>query len=108
MIMVQKSDLDPKLNLEGLKRGDRVEMEIDSVTPMGLTVDPKTLKLNGVRDLTEPRAPLVKPPKVKNAANMPLPALKNMIQQPMPNPMPPISGPAVPPPAPIAPTPIGR
>ena len=28
MLMVNKHDLDPKLNIMGLKRGDKVELEI--------------------------------------------------------------------------------
>ena len=62
---------------------------------MGFTLDPKTLKLNEVRDASEVREPLVKAPKPKNTANMPLPALKSMIQKPMPVPMaPPVASPA--------------
>lgn len=98
MIMVNKHDLDPKLNLEGgLKRGDKVEIEIADVSPMGIVLDPKTLKLHAIRDLHEQREPLVKPTKSK--ATMPLPDLKNMIQAPpaaapvappMAHPMPPV------------------
>jgi hypothetical protein len=102
MLMVNKHDLDPKLNIMGLKRGDKVELEIADVSPMGFTLDPKTLKLNEVRDLNEVREPLVKASKPKNTANMPLPALKNMIQKPMPAPMAP---PAVAP-APVMPPPM--
>lgn len=97
MIMVNKHDLDPKMNLMGLKRGDKIEIEIADVTPMGLTLDPRTIKLDEVRDPNEPREPIVKPPKPKNAATMPLPALKSMVQHPMPLPPPP------PAPAPLAP-----
>jgi hypothetical protein len=98
MLMINKHDLDPKLNLLGLKRGDKVELEIAEVSPMGFTLDPKTLKLNEVRDINEDREPLVKPPKVKTMANMPLPALKTMIQNPMPAPVMPSALPSVLPP----------
>jgi len=84
MLMINKHDLDPKLNHMGLKRGDRVEIEIADVSPMGFTLDPKTIKLSAVRDLEEVREPLVKQPKPKTAANMPLPDLKTMIQPPAP------------------------
>ena len=98
MLMVNKHDLDPKINIMGLKRGDKVEIEIADVTPMGLTLDPKTIKLNEMRDPSETREPLVKQPKPKTMANMPLPALKTMIQKPMPAPVtpPPIQAPNVP------------
>lgn len=82
MLMINKHDLDPKLNHMGLKRGDRVEIEIADVSPMGFTLDPKTIKLSAVRDLEEVREPLVKQPKPKTMANMPLPDLKTMIQPP--------------------------
>lgn len=102
MLMVNKHDLDPKMNLMGLKRGDKIEIEIADVSPMGLTLDPRTIKLDEVRDVNEPREPIVKPPKAKNMANMPLPALKSMVQNPMPAPMaPPVnpsSTPVTPPP----------
>lgn len=98
MLMIPKHDLDPKINLDGgLKRGDKVELEIADVTPMGITLDSRTLKLHSVRDLNEQREPLVKPPKGKNTANMPLPDLKNMIQNPAP-----VGPPALPPPPPAA------
>jgi hypothetical protein len=96
MILVHKHDLDPKLNLEGgLKRGDKVEIEIADVSPMGIVLDPKTLKLHAIRDLHEQREPLVKPSKSK--ATMPLPDLKNMIQ-----PTPPAAAPVAPPMPPAA------
>jgi hypothetical protein len=98
MLMVNKHDLDPKLNIMGLKRGDKVELEIADVSPMGFTLDPKTLKLHEVRDLNEIREPLMKAPKAKTAATMPLPALKNMIQNPAP-----VVPPVVPPMAPLPP-----
>lgn len=88
MLMVNKHDLDPKLNLMGLKRGDKVEVEIADVSPMGFTLDPKTIKLNEMRDPDELREPLMKVPKPKTAASMPLPDLKTMIQQPAPVPAP--------------------
>ena len=88
MLMVNKHDLDPKLNHMGLKRGDKVEIEIADVTPMGFTLDPRTIKLDEMRDPNELREPLMKQPKAKNTANMPLPALKNMIQNPVPAPAP--------------------
>jgi hypothetical protein len=98
MIMVNKHDLDPKLNLEGgLKRGDKVELEIADVSPMGITLDPKTLKLHSVRDINEAREPIVKPTKSKSAATMPLPDLKSMLQKPMPAPA---AAPVIPPPMP--------
>jgi len=98
MIMVNKHDLDPKLNLEGgLKRGDKVELEIADVSPMGITLDPKTLKLHSVRDINEPREPIVKPVKSKSTATMPLPDLKSMLQKPLP-----ASAPIMPP-APVPP-----
>lgn len=104
MIMVNKHDLDSKLNLMGLKRGDKIEIEIADVTPMGLTLDPRTIKLDEVRDLNEPREPIVKVSKPKNMANMPLPALKTMVQHPTPAPMaPPMAAPA---PAPVMPPPM--
>lgn len=102
MLMVNKHDLDPKLNLEGLKRGDKVEIEIADVSPMGITLDPRTIKLDQMRDPMEERAPLVKPSKSKSAAHMPLPDLKSMIQKPPMAPPMPMSHPApmpVPPPA---------
>lgn len=83
MLMVNKHDLDPKLNLMGLKRGDKIEIEIADVTPMGITLDPRTIKLDQVRDIMEEREPLVKPPKPKSMSAMPLPELKNMIQMPV-------------------------
>jgi len=90
MLMVNKHDLDPKINLMGLKRGDKIELEVADVTPMGFTLDPKTVKLTAVRDEAEQREPLVKPSKPK-LGTMPLPALKSMIQHPMPAPvMPPM------------------
>jgi hypothetical protein len=88
MLMVNKHDLDPKLNLMGLKRGDKVEIEIADVSPMGFTLDPKTIKLDEMRDPNEIREPLMKTPKPKTAANMPLPDLKSMLQQPSPVPAP--------------------
>lgn len=101
MLMVNKHDLDPKLNLMGLKRGDKIEIEIADVSPMGITLDPHTIKLDMVRDPNEPREPIVKPSKPKTMANMPLPALKTMVQHPMPAPMaPPMAPPA---PAPVMP-----
>ena len=95
MLMVNKHELDPKLNIMGLKRGDKVEIEIADVSPMGITLDTKTIKLDEMRDPNEPREPLVKQPKIKSAANIPLPDLKQMIQNPapmpvMPPPMPPV------------------
>lgn len=87
MILVHKHDLDPKLNLEGLKRGDKIEIEIADVSPMGLVLDSKTLKLHELRDVKEPRAPIIKPAKEKTMASMPLPALKDMIQKPIPAPV---------------------
>ena len=98
MLMVNKHDLDPKLNHMGLKRGDKVEIEIADVTPMGFTLDPRTIKLDEMRDPNELREPLVKQPKQKTMANMPLPALKNMIQKPISAPVtpPPIQAPNVP------------
>lgn len=101
MLMVNKHDLDSKLNLEGLKRGDKVEIEIADVSPMGITLDPRTIKLDQMRDPMEERAPLVKPSKAKTMANMPLPALKSMIQNPAPM-APPAAHPA-PMPAPMPP-----
>ena len=89
MLMVNKHDLDPKMNHMGLKRGDKVEIEIADVTPMGFTLDPRTIKLDEMRDPNEPRESLVKQSKPKNAATMPLPALKTAIQPPMPAAMPP-------------------
>jgi len=88
MLMVNKHDLDPKLNLMGLKRGDKVEVEIADVSPMGFTLDPKTIKLDEMRDPDEIREPLMKATKPKTAASMPLPDLKSMIQQPSPVPAP--------------------
>lgn len=88
MLMVNKHDLDPKLNLMGLKRGDKIEIEVADVTPMGLTLDPRTIKLDEVRDVNEAREPIMKQPKPKNMATMPLPALKDMVQHPMPMPAP--------------------
>ena len=104
MLMIPKHDLDPKLNLEGgLKRGDKVELEIADVTPMGITLDSRTLKLHSVRDIHEQREPIVKPSKAKNTAHMPLPDLKSMIQNPAPA-APPAMPPAVhPAPAPLPP-----
>jgi hypothetical protein len=95
MILVHKHDLDPKLNLEGLKRGDKVELEIADVSPMGIVLDSKSLKLHSLRDLNEPREPIVKPSKEKSTATMPLPALKNMIQTP------PAAAPVTPPAPPV-------
>jgi hypothetical protein len=97
MILVHKHDLDPKLNLEGLKRGDKVEIEIADVSPMGIVLDSKTLKLHALRDISEPREPIIKPSKEKTTANMPLPALKTMIQKPIPAP---VAAPVMPPPMP--------
>jgi hypothetical protein len=97
MILVHKHDLDPKLNLEGLKRGDKVEIEIADVSPMGLVLDSKTLKLNSIRDLHEHREPIVKPTKEKSTAHMPLPDLKTMIQNP------PAAAPVAPPTPPMPP-----
>ena len=94
MLMVAKHDLDPKMNHMGLKRGDKVEIEIADVTPMGFTLDPRTIKLNEMRDPDEVREPLTKQPKAKSAASMPLPDLKSMIQPPM-------SAPAQPPMLPL-------
>ena len=89
MIMVNKHDLDPKLNLDGgLKRGDKVEIEIADVSPMGIVLDPRTLKLHAIRDLNEQREPIIKPTKTKSPATMPLPDLKSMLQKPMPAPAP--------------------
>lgn len=105
MLVIPKKDFPKMLNPMGLKRGDRVEIEVGDVSPDFITLDPATLKLNGMRDMTEPREPLVKMPKPKPLHTMPMPDLKNMIQQPpMPNagaaPMPsPTSAPM--PPAPM-------
>ena len=93
MLMVNKHDLDPKINHMGLKRGDKVEIEIADVSPMGLTLDPRTIKLDEMRDPNEQRESLVKQPKQKNMANMPMPDLKSMIQKPIPVP-PPAQSPA--------------
>ena len=99
MLMIPKHDLDPKLNLEGgLKRGDKVELEIADVTPMGITLDSRTLKLHSIRDLNEHREPIIKPSKSKNTANMPLPALKSMIQN-----LAPVAAPVAPPTPPLPP-----
>lgn len=94
MLMISKEQLDPKLNIMGLKRGDKVEIEIADVTPMGITLDPRTIKLDAPRDMMEPREPLMKQPKQKNMAKMPLPDLKTMLQHP------PMA------PAPVAPAPM--
>lgn len=91
MLMVNKHDLDPKLNLMGLKRGDKIQVEIADVTPMGFTLDPKTVSLTEMRDVAEPREPIMKTPKPK-LNSMPLPDLKSMIQHPMP------AAPVMPPP----------
>ena|SRR5579862_7058529 len=98
MLVIPKKDYPKGLNPMGLKRGDKIELEVGDVSPDYITLDPSTMKLNGVRDLTEPREPLIKIPKPKaNMANMPLPALKSAIQNP---PMtPPAAAPTTPPPS---------
>lgn len=88
MIMVNKHDLDSKLNHMALKRGDKIVIEIADISPMGFTLDPKTIKLDEMRDPTEEREPLTKIPKPKSMAQMPLPDLKTMIQQPPATPNP--------------------
>lgn len=100
MIIVNKQDLDSKLNHLALKRGDKIEIEIADVNPMGLLLDPKTIKLDEMRDPEEAREPLTKAPKAKSMAQMPLPDLKNMIQNPMP------AVPVAPSAAPVPPAPI--
>lgn len=99
MLIIPKKDFPKDLNPLGLKRGDKVELEIADSTPDYITIDPSSLKLKMVRDLNENRPPLVKPKKVSNTASMPLPALKSMIQNP---PAPAPAGPAPMPPMPPA------
>ena len=89
MLMVNKHDLDSKINLAGLKRGDKIEIEIADVSPMGFTLDPRTIALTQVRDPLEEREPIVKPPKPK-LNSMPLPDLKSMIQTPAAPELPPM------------------
>lgn len=101
MIVIPKKDFPKQLNPMGLKRGDKVELEIGDVSPDFITLDPATLKLGAVRAPGEPREPLVKMPKPKNPSTMPLPDLKSMIQKP-PMAPPPAVGPVVPPMAPPA------
>ncbi len=85
MLVIPKRDYPKDLNPMGLKRGDKIEIEVGEVSPDFITLDPATLKLTGMRDPGEIREPLVKMPKPKQPtmANMPLPNLKSMIQQPM-------------------------
>lgn len=89
MIIIPKKDFPQHLNPLGLKRGDKVQLEITDATADYITLDPASLKLHQVRDINEQRPPLVKMPKPKNAATMPLPALKSSIQAPPMAPPPP-------------------
>lgn len=82
MLVIPKKDFPKMLNPVGLKRGDIVEIEIGEASPDFITLDPSTLKLNVMRNPAEPREPLVKVPKPKNAGTMPMPDLKAMIQKP--------------------------
>lgn len=100
MLVIPKKDFPKLLNPIGLKRGDIVEIEVGDASPDFITLDPSTLKLNVMRDPTEPREPLVKVPKAKPLHNMPMPDLKTMIQKP---PMAPPPAPMTPPPAPMPP-----
>jgi hypothetical protein len=86
MVVLPKKEWPKELNSAGLKRGDIVQMEVADSTPEYISVDPSTLKLHQVRNPVENREPIMKPKK-QNAANMPLPALKNMLPNaPMPAP----------------------
>lgn len=97
MLVIPKKDFPKLLNPMGLKRGDKVEIEIGEATPDFITLDPSTLKLHGMRDMAEPREPLVKVSKPKNVGTMPMPDLKSMIQKP------PMAPPMAPPPPPMPP-----
>lgn len=101
MLVIPKKDFPKLLNPVGLKRGDKVEIEIGEVSPDFITLDPSTLKLDAVRNPMEHREPLVKASKPK-MSTMPLPDLKNMIQKPPMLP-PPSTSPMTPPPAPMPP-----
>lgn len=105
MLLIPKKDFPKMLNPMGLKRGDIVEIEIAEATPDYITLDPQSLKLNVVHNPGEPREPLHKQMKPKNAGNMPLPDLKNMISKP---PMGPPAGapPPMAPPPPSTPPPM--
>lgn len=101
MLVIAKKDFPKDLNPLGLKRGDKVEIEIGDASPDFLTLDPTTLKLKTMSNPADPRPPLVKLPKPKSTmANMPLPALKAHIQTP---PMATPPAPMTPPPAPMPP-----
>lgn len=80
MLIIPKKNFPPDLNPLGLKRGDVVEIEVSDATQDYITLDPVTLKLNALRNPHEQREPLVKQHKPKNAAQLPLPDLKSMIQ----------------------------
>lgn len=91
MLVIPKKDYPKDLNPLGLKRGDIIEIEIGDSTPDFITLDPASLKLKAMRDISEPREPIMKMPKPKkdpSMANMPLPDLKTMIQNPTPPPAP--------------------
>jgi len=99
MLVIPKKDFPKSLNPLGLKRGDVIEIEIGEASPDFITLDPSTLKLNVMRNPAEPREPLVKIPKPKTMANMPLPDMKTMLQKPsMPS-----AAPMTPPPAAMPP-----
>jgi hypothetical protein len=103
MLVIPKKDYPKGLNPIGLKRGDIIEIEVGESTPDYITLDPTTIKLKMMRDPLEPREPLAKLPKPKapSMAEMPLPDLKTMIQNP------PSVGPATPPVPPIVGSPRG-
>lgn len=90
MVVIPKKDFPKLLNPMGLKRGDVVELEVADANGDFIMLDPATLKLKIVRDPNEIREPIEKQPKPKapSMANMPLPDLKSMIQNPAPAPAP--------------------